>query len=1026
MLLASGAPSKAATFNWINASGNWSLGSNWGGVAPTGLSFADELVFGGPVATVWTATNDIAATPFLLNRISLTATDAALTQNAHTINGNALRFGGVSPTISIGDTGSLNINNAVNLSQSLTVGGSGTGRVTINGAISGFKDITKTGPGTLRFGTIPPGVGLTAPSMNTWLGRLNLQQGSILFNNNAQSGSTALRANPITLSTGTTLQLKRSDDDEADGVETSLRVGTLSGTGGSVIARVVDESALLNQSVSNYDIVITALHSGTFAGSVILDPPVSNNVTTPGNDGGRFIVRGTGTQTLTGTLSIYKDVLVGRGATLKLAGQASLGGQTTGALVFAGGDIVLDNTGGNIAVTGRLRDGSSGSTTVETTGGGTLTIVGNLSGTSETTGRLQLGTSSAGENRPRSGALNLAIVHNAGSSAATELRFQSYLRREDVGPQYSTVDFSAKDGSGTVKQIGLTGNNPRFHLTSGAFTVPTANSLLSVTVGTASVGWATINGSSFAGYNATTGVAEVSTLAFPGAAGANTVITGNATAPVGAFTVTSIKIAPTAAGQSLNIPGAGNLSSSGYLLAGGIDYVISSSTTAGLAGTGTRFFHVQDAKLTVSASIAPLANPGDNRAIVKSGAGVLELTNTGNSTMITPVVINAGTVRANHTTGALPAGEIQLRGGVLELAGGGTFNRTLGVGIGPSFAAVNWSGVVYNSTTGIYSNYDDDRGSGGFAAIGADVTVNLTSSLPRISWEDQGFLRSGHALVLSSKNATGRVTWSNDLGLTDAVSTDINYNAREIRVVNNPNSAFDYARITGNISGTLHNDVLKTGDGTLELAHATANSYLGATMVQEGTLLVNTNNESSYAHVVKSAATLGGNGRTGTIMVEASGTLSPGNLAGRASILRTKDVFFADATSRLLVEIGGGNAGGDTTTGYDRLEVTGTVELGNADLELMSIGAGVLNPGDLLFLVVNDGADAITGQFSDGNLVTMGAQSFQISYTANFDTTSFSGGNDIALLVVPEPGSLLLLGMGAMLALPRRRSGSRA
>ncbi len=1019
MLLASGAPSKAATFTWQNVTGNWATGTNWvGGSAPTGLDSTDVLVFGGPVTSLWTATNDVVASPFLLNQISLTATDPLSSQDAHTIVGGPLRFAGNAPLINITSTGSLNINTGVQLAKALTVAGTGTGRVTINGAISGFKDITKTGTGTLRFGSIPPGVGLTAPSMNTWLGRLNIQQGSVLFNNNAQTGSTALRANPITLTTGGTLQLRRTDDDEDAGYETSLRIGTLSGTGGSVIARVVDESAGFTKSASNFDIVITALENGTFAGSVTLDPPVSNDALNPGNDGGKFIVRGTGTQTLTGTLSIHKDVVVGRGATLKLSGLASLGGQTTGALVFAGGDVVLDNSGGDM---NRLRNGSAGSTSVETVGGGKLTLVGSLSGSSELTGRLQLGTSSGAENRPRSGALNLAITHTAGTSAATELRFQSYLRKEDVGPQFSTVDFSAKDGVGALKQVGLSGNNPRFFLTNGAFTVPTANNLLSTTAGTASLGWATVNGSSFAAYSGVTGVTEVATQAFPSGVGANTLITGNATAPAGGLALTSIKIAPSSVGQSLDIPGAGNLSSGGWLLAGGIDYVISSTGGVGIGGTTTRFFHVQEAKLTVSAKIAPLANATDNRAIVKAGAGVLELTNTSNGSMVTPVAINAGAVRANHASGALPAGEIQLRGGVLELAGGGTFTRTLGVGIGPSFAALNWSGVTYNILDGTYSAVDDDRGSGGFAAIGSNVIINLTSSLPRISWEDTGFLRSGHGLVLGSKNATAQVTWANDLGLTDANSADINYNARELRVVNNPNSTFDYARITGNISGTLHNDLLKTGDGTLELAHATGNSYQGATIVHEGTLLVNTNNEASFAHVAKTGGILGGNGRMGNVLVEAGGTLSPGSFDSTASILKTKNLLFADTTSRLLVEIGGANAGGDNATGYDRIEVTGSVELGNADLELMSIGTGMLNPGDMLFLILNDGTDAIDGQFADGSTVTLGSQVFSISYTADSGTSSFINGNDVAIVLIPEPGSVLLLGLGAMLTLSRRR-----
>ena len=53
------------------------------------------------------------------------------------------------------------------------------------------------------------------------------------FNNNAQSGPTALRANPVTMTPGSNLLFSPKSSDPA----TSLRLGTLSGTGGLVQAR---------------------------------------------------------------------------------------------------------------------------------------------------------------------------------------------------------------------------------------------------------------------------------------------------------------------------------------------------------------------------------------------------------------------------------------------------------------------------------------------------------------------------------------------------------------------------------------------------------------------------------------------------------------------------------------------------------------------------------------------------------------------------------------------------------------------
>src|SRR5204863_4466311 len=104
--------------------------------------------------------------------------------------------------------------------NSITIGGTGTGTVTLNAAVSGAFDIVKSGPGTFRFGTtfIAP---TTGPSANTWFGTLTINEGTVRFNNNAQAGPTALRANPVTLAAGSTLLFSPKVSDQAS----SLRLG---------------------------------------------------------------------------------------------------------------------------------------------------------------------------------------------------------------------------------------------------------------------------------------------------------------------------------------------------------------------------------------------------------------------------------------------------------------------------------------------------------------------------------------------------------------------------------------------------------------------------------------------------------------------------------------------------------------------------------------------------------------------------------------------------------------------------------
>jgi autotransporter-associated beta strand protein len=272
------------------------------------------------------------------------------------------------------------------------------------------------------------------------------------------------------------------------------------------------------------------------------------------------------------------------------------------------------------------------------------------------------------------------------------------------------------------------------------------------------------------------------------------------------------------------------------------------------------------------------------------------------------------------------------------------------------------------------------------------------------------------------------VTWTDNLSLSAADLNVVNYNAREIRVLNNPGTAGDSARISGTISGRQTNDLLKTGPGDLELT--ASNTYLGATIVQEGRLFVNGNSQSSFLHKVMSGATLAGKWTIGNVMVDAAGRIAPGQFDAIASILTAKDIQFT-ATSKLVMELGGATAGGDSTTGYDQLRAidpaaggNATVKLNGATLEATFLNGYLAGLSDVFFLIINDGTDAIEGQFAQGNSITIGSQNFSISYTANSDTGLLSGGNDVALQLVPEPSSALLLVLGAGLLSRRRRQSA--
>ncbi len=994
----------AGAFSWNNQTGNWSVGSNWAGSAsPTGSDVTDVLTFGGNVGTTgvpttYVSTQNIAVTPFLLNQIDLNGTDNSASGLTNTIAGTELRLTGTTPAILQSGAAGFAVNLPIDLGAPVAFGGNGTGVVTLNGALSGSNNITKNGTSTFRFGTAGNGI----PSTNTWFGSLTINAGTVRFNNNSASGPTALRANPVSLNAATATVLVQTNNSDDAGA--GLRLGTLSGTGGVVQARR-EQSGSDPVNFNSAPILITAIENGSYAGVVRNNKQGSLGTL---DQSARLVVRGVGVQTFTGTLDIANDVFVGGSATLELAGNGTLAGQTDGSIVLNGGTFRMDNTVVNL---NRLRETTG--TGLDNNGGGNFVLLGNASGTTEALGRLQMGAT-----QPRSGALRVGLVQPGSATAATVLQFAS-LRRDNSEfttspgstwlPEYSTVDFSATGGT-----LGTAASGPQVKFTV-APTTQTVGGLFTNTeaaASNASVGWATVNGDSFATYGVSLGVAAVATTAFPAGSSptANALLTGDGAISGGAaFALNSLKIAPTAAGQSLTLAG-GDLATTGVLLAGSTDFSIvnSGGGTGGLAGQQPRYVYVQNAGTTLTIGVT--VNRG-GQALVKAGHGTLALTGS-NSGGAFATVINEGTLRADQGS-SLSGGELRLRGGVLEITSG-SFSRNLGIGNN----SVNWSGFDPTANAGTGNGISEDRGSGGFAAIGQDATVDLnTAGASNLTWEDRFFVNSGYALTFGSENANRRVTFLDNINLTDA-STTVNYNARQFRVIDNPTATTDYATISGIISGTVQNDVLKSGDGILELSGT--NTFAGATIAHEGTLLVNGSTTTSFLTDVRPGAILGGKGTLAALKVENGGKVAPGDLPGHASILSAQNTTFAGGASVLSIEIGGPSAGGDGLTGYDRLNITGTVALNGASLQLLSLNGFLAANGQLFFILNNDGTDPVVGTFAQGSTVTAGSQIFAISYAADFGSNSFTGGNDIALMLIPEPSAASLV-LAAALGIGSRR-----
>jgi autotransporter-associated beta strand protein len=226
--------------------------------------------------------------------------------------------------------------------------------------------------------------------------------------------------------------------------------------------------------------------------------------------------------------------------------------------------------------------------------------------------------------------------------------------------------------------------------------------------------------------------------------------------------------------------------------------------------------------------------------------------------------------------------------------------------------------------------------------------------------------------------------------------------------------------VTGaiNPSATTTLSLAKSGAGTVTLSGT--NTYTGATTVNDGKLVVNGSISTSVT-TVASGATLGGSGTVRALTIDSGAFVTPGNSPG---ILTVNGAY--TQAGQYTAEITGTTAG---VGGYDQIGVTGTVDITGGGLVAMFSGAGY-NEGDLFFILLNDSTDAITGTYTGfaqgATVATYGGLAWTISYNANANNVgspSFTGGNDIALMAIPEPNVPALLGgLGALALLRRRRA----
>jgi hypothetical protein len=163
-----------------------------------------------------------------------------------------------------------------------------------------------------------------------------------------------------------------------------------------------------------------------------------------------------------------------------------------------------------------------------------------------------------------------------------------------------------------------------------------------------------------------------------------------------------------------------------------------------------------------------------------------------------------------------------------------------------------------------------------------------------------------------------------------------------------------------------------------------------AGVATNGTVIVNPGSYSGDVNVNRVMDVRGVFTISGALNVTAAGaSVSPGFSPG---IINTGNLALT-AGSTVNIEINGPVLG----TQYDQLNVTGTVSLGNASLNVMLDSLYTPSAGQSFTIINNDGSDAVTGTFgglAEGDVFYAGSTSFQISYAGG------TNNNDVVLTAV--------------------------
>lgn len=364
-----------------------------------------------------------------------------------------------------------------------------------------------------------------------------------------------------------------------------------------------------------------------------------------------------------------------------------------------------------------------------------------------------------------------------------------------------------------------------------------------------------------------------------------------------------------------------------------------------------------------------------------SGNGALSVTNFGtlilsgsgsNGTGTTSV---AGILSLRGTV-SLGTGNFAFNTGILEL-GNSNFTRALGTA----------AGQVNMST------------SSGFAAYGADRTVNLGGSGATVTWNTGNFLLSGQVFYFGAKTADHTVDFQNGINLNGATRS-----FETLRGV----GTVPEGKLSGVISGTGTSNfsldaVSGYSAGSLILSNG-SNSYAGTTTINAGNLLLAANATGTAGNTVL------GSGSTDVLVGSNTGAYDAGLLTN-SSVTISRNVR-AQSGNTGVITLGGNSASTSTFSGNIFLGTTSSTGKG---VTLTAASGGTTTFSGVIQDPTGVSAAGTVTKSGAGIVVLSGINSFTGPTVVNAGTLTLSSSGTGALgstsgITVNSGGTLLLGG----------------